>query len=153
MIEYRMATVEDADTLAVIRLDFFGEGRAFSEEDKKVLLENNRSYLRESLTEGSFVAWIALSEGEIVATSGVNFFRQPPNPGCKNGQVANIANMFTYAPYRKQGIATKLFALCVEEAKKRGCGKVVLNASDMGRPLYEKYGFVDTKGDMVYTLQ
>ena len=69
---------------------------------------------------------------------------------CPTGKVTYISNMFTYPEYRKHGIATKLFALTVEEAKKQGCIKILLNATDMGRPLYEKFGFKDTANDMVY---
>jgi GNAT superfamily N-acetyltransferase len=104
----------------------------------------------DSLADGSFVSWIAIENGEIVATSGVSFYTLPPNKNSPNGKVAYISNMFTYPKYRKQGIASKLFDLTVNEAKENKCVKILLNATDMGRPIYEKYGFKDTKNDMVF---
>lgn len=61
-------------------------------------------------------------------------------------------NIFTFPDYRKQGIGTELLKRTVEEAKNRGYIKITLNATDMGRPLYEKYGFKDSHGDMVFYI-
>lgn len=35
-----------------------------------------------------------------------------------------------------------------EDARLRGAGSVMLEATDMGAPLYRKMGFVDAKGVM-----
>jgi GNAT superfamily N-acetyltransferase len=56
--------------------------------------------------------------------------------------------MYTKPGYRKNGIAKELFSKMIEEAKDRGCTKVLLNATEKGRLLYEKFGFKDTQGDM-----
>lgn len=59
-------------------------------------------------------------------------------------------NIFTIPNYRKQGIATKLLQHIMEEAKVRNCAIVTLNASEMGKPLYIKYGFQFTENHMEY---
>ncbi|MHB1483093.1 MAG: GNAT family N-acetyltransferase [Saccharofermentanales bacterium] len=151
MISYRIATIADRDILVKIRVDLLFEFHNIStEEEKAQLLINNKIFLDESLSNGSFVAWVAEDDGEIIATSGISFYTLPPNGKCPTGKVAYISNMCTFPEYRNRGIATKLFALSVDEAKKRGCSKVLLNATDMGRPIYEKYGFKNTTNDMVY---
>ena len=61
--------------------------------------------------------------------------------------------MFTKPEYRGKGIATRLFEMTVAEAQKRGCGKVVLHATDMGRPIYEKFGFFVPNGAMEYYFE
>ena len=38
--------------------------------------------------------------------------------------------------------------LLVAEAKERGVRAISLEATDMGKPLYEKYGFVKMKDEM-----
>jgi hypothetical protein len=41
----------------------------------------------------------------------------------------------------------------IDEAKAKGCTKVLLNATKMGRPLYEKFGFCDIDDEMVYYIK
>jgi GNAT superfamily N-acetyltransferase len=67
-----------------------------------------------------------------------------------NGKVAYIGNMFTYPEYRNQGIATKLFSLTVDTAKELGCKEILLDATNMGKPLYKKYGFRKAEDAMCY---
>ena len=55
--------------------------------------------------------------------------------------------------YRKSGMASKLFELIVQEAESLGCTEVFLNATEMGRPIYEKFGFTDIQNDMVYYIK
>ncbi|QHQ60736.1 GNAT family N-acetyltransferase [Anaerocolumna sedimenticola] len=152
MIEYRKATLEDADLIAKIRADFLGEVNHLTQEDKQDMCKANQDYLKKALADGSFAAWLAVLDEEVVGTSGITFYHVPPNMKCPNGKAAYISNMFSYPQYRKQGIATKLFSLIVEEAKIQGHNKVLLNATDMGKPLYERYGFKEVQGDMVYYI-
>jgi GNAT superfamily N-acetyltransferase len=44
-------------------------------------------------------------------------------------------------PRVRQGLATTLSAQLVRWARERGCATVVLDASDAGRPVYERLGF------------
>lgn len=151
MIEYRKATIDEIDLLAQIRIDFLCEANDVnSEDERKTLYKNNKQFMTNSLADGSFVSWVAIENGTIIATSGVSFYTLPPNKKCPSGKVAYISNMFTYPKYRNQGIAKKLFSLTVEEATKAGCIKILLNATAMGRLIYEKFGFTDIKNDMVY---
>ncbi len=57
-------------------------------------------------------------------------------------------NMYTKPEYRRKGIALKTLNLLVEDAKSRGITAISLEATDMGRPLYEKYGFLKMKDEM-----
>ena len=50
--------------------------------------------------------------------------------------------------YRRQGIAFHTLDLLVKDAKKQGVSQIALEATDMGRPLYEKYGFVKMEDEM-----
>ena len=68
-------------------------------------------------------------------------------------KVAYIMSMYTFPMYRNQGIGTELFKRIVDEAKQLGYKKITLNATDMGNPLYEKYGFKDVQGDMNFFVQ
>ncbi len=153
MIEFRKATIEDIDTLAKVRIDFLCEANQLTEEEKEVLLTANRQYFTETMADSSFAAWIALDGADIAGTSGITFYKVPPNASCPTGKTAYISNMFTYPCFRKQGIASRLFSLIVDEAKINGYKKVLLNATDMGKPLYARFGFQDTAGDMFYYIK
>ena len=57
--------------------------------------------------------------------------------------------LFRSAPeYRRQGIALHTLDLLVKDARKQGISHISLEATDMGRPLYEKYGFVKMEDEM-----
>ena len=61
-------------------------------------------------------------------------------------------NMYTKADYRRRGVAFKTLDLLVEEAKNRGITAISLEATDKGRPLYEKYGFIRMNDEMELTF-
>ena len=65
-----------------------------------------------------------------------------------SGNKAYIMNMYTNPEYRRQGIAFETLRLLVEDAKSRGVNAISLEATDMGRPLYEKYGFIKMNDEM-----
>lgn len=151
MIEYRKATKEDIEDLLKIRIDFlYNANNIRNEEDEKFLTLSDREFFSTSLSNGSFVEWIAVDEKVIIATSSVSFYLLPPNTMRPTGKVAYIGNMFTYPKYRKQGIATKLFTLSVDEAKKCGCREIFLDSTNMGKPIYEKFGFMKSEDAMIY---
>jgi GNAT superfamily N-acetyltransferase len=152
-IEFRKVTLDDVVELVNVRIEFISEVNLLTNDDKIVLREANNKYFMESIKNGSYVSFIALFEGKIAGTSGITFYNVPPNKKCPNGKVGYISNMFTLKEYRGMGIASKLFSLVINEAKDMGCGKILLNATDMGRPLYEKFGFTATKGDMEYIIK
>ena len=62
-------------------------------------------------------------------------------------------NMYTVKEYRNQGIGAELFKRIVEEAKNLGYKKITLNATEMGRKLYEKFGFEKVNNSMVYYVK
>ena len=138
-------------SLLVVRLDFLYDIKAIkSDEEKELLYKTNKEFLTDSFSDGSFIQWLAIDNGRIVATSSVSFYKLPPNSTRPTGKVAYIANMFTYPAYRNQGLATKLFALSVDEAKNNGYTQISLEATEMGRPIYEKYGFKAVDNEMAY---
>ena len=57
-------------------------------------------------------------------------------------------NMYTRPEYRRNGIAYKTLDLLIQECRASGIENISLEATSMGRPLYEKYGFVGMKDEM-----
>ncbi len=57
-------------------------------------------------------------------------------------------NMYTNPQYRRRGIAFHTLDLLVRDAREQEISQIALEATDMGRPLYEKYGFVKMEDEM-----
>ncbi len=151
MMEYRRATAEDLDELVEMRMAMRAERE---DSDCKISLEDFRArtaeYFRAHIPDGSFIAWVAIDIGAIVATGGLCMHHVPPTYANPSGKVAYLVNMYTAPKHRGQGIASKLLEYLVEEARQSGCDRVALNTSKAGRRVYEKYGFTDVPGEMEF---
>ena len=149
MINYIRASEEHIDELTELRTLFLMEiYKTSNENDRQIFTKITKEYLDKSIKTEDFIAWIAIDNGKIVATSGLCIYKTPPNKSCINGLVGYIQNMYTIEDYRRQGIAAKIFKKILEEAKSRGCNKVTLSATLMGRSLYEKNCFKAVKDEM-----
>ena len=146
MIEYRRAAPEDVGVLAELRV----EGKHAEESLRTLLHQNTVHYLREAMVDKSYLAWVAENDGLIVAMGGLTFYRLPPNDWCPNGHTAYLSAMYTKPGHRKNGIAKQLLGLLMQEAKGRGCERILLHATTMGRPLYENAGFRNSADSMAY---
>jgi GNAT superfamily N-acetyltransferase len=78
----------------------------------------------------------------MVATGGLIFFQKPPSERNLTGLEAYILNMYTVPAWRGQGIATRLLQTLITSAKQRQAHRIWMYATQDGRPLYERAGFV-----------
>ena len=150
VMEFRRANASDIPALLTLRLEFLSEANAVADDAlADALRAANEDFLREGLADGSFVQLLAMDGEDIAATGSASFFRLPPNKGCPNGRCAYIGNMYTRPAYRRRGLGEGILSRLLDEAKARDCRKILLHATEMGRPLYQKLGFVDGKDEMV----
>ena len=105
-------------------------------------------YYKQALKDGTAVAYFVLDGEQIAGTGGVSFYQVMPTYHNPSGRKAYIMNMYTRPEYRRQGIAYKTLDLLVKEARQRGITAISLEATEMGLPLYEKYGFVKLDSEM-----
>ena len=152
MYRIRLATVGDVDELIRLRLDFLEEvGSLKAGADGGELGAAMRDYLVRKMPSGEFLAWVAESEGAIVATSGVTIFERPPNGGNIAGLEAYLSNMYTLPAWRGRGVGTALVGTIVAHFKTTRVKRIWLHATDQGRPVYAKAGFVPSETDMELT--
>ena len=149
MCEIRLATLDDVDELIRLRLDFLVEvGSLKAGADGNELGASMRDYLVRKMPSGQFLAWVAESEGAIVATSGVTIFERPPNGANPAGLEAYLSNMYTLPDWRGRGLGTALVETIVAHLKATRVRRIWLHATEQGRPVYAGAGFVPSETDM-----
>lgn len=96
MIEYRKSSISDIEPLIKLRLMFLcGSNHVDAEDEKNNLFESTRAFFQKGISDGSFIAFVGIDNGDIVATSGLSLYYLPPNKKCTDGKVAYISNMYT----------------------------------------------------------
>lgn len=148
-MEYRIATLEDIEFLTTSRIEVL---RAANKLDNSVDMSeveaSSREYYKRALANGTHVAILVMEGDSFVGAGGVSYYKVMPTYHNPSGEKAYIMNMYTNPAYRRQGIAFMTLDMLVQDAKKRGITQISLEATDMGRPLYEKYGFVPMNAEM-----
>lgn len=76
-----------------------------------------------------------------VACATLCYKRCIPTPGHPSGKRAHLMNVYTAPDYRRRGLARRLLTLLHCEAEKRGATEITLDATDVGRKLYESMGY------------
>ena len=129
----------------------FGDmGEVAATELADQLLAASTSTIAELLREGSYAGWLAIdASGQVIAGAGAHIRAQLPRISYDGyhiaaGSVPLVVNVYTHPDWRGQGIARALMKKLLEWASARGCDRVVLHASDEGRPLYTSVGFEPT---------
>ncbi|MBD3880677.1 GNAT family N-acetyltransferase [Phormidium tenue FACHB-886] len=90
-----------------------------------------------------YQAFVAEVENQIVGSVGcqrsAGLYPNILMPGYRcDGYIWGV---YVEPAYRKQGIATKLTAQAIAHLKSINCTHAVLNASPLGKPVYERLGF------------
>ena len=148
-IQYRKLCESDLDIFIQMRINQLREEGATSTEDLTLPL---LGYYQKHMQDNTFVSWVAVDDGKIIATSGMSFVERPPTYGCPSGKIGVLSSMYTLKEYRRSGIATILLDKVMHEAKNHGCGAVQITGSDMGVLLYAKYGFKRNENFMCYSF-
>ena len=111
--------------------------------------------LQRMVERGEYVGWLASPENEprqIVAGAGVQLREVPPHPQANtngkidivSGRQAIVQNVYTEPDWRRRGLAGLLIERIIDWTREQGIDSLVLHASDEGRALYERLGFIAT---------
>ena len=139
----KKATIEDIPQLIECRIEFVKEGNDnVSKDELDNYCKHLEKYFLKHIQDGSFISWIAVDDKQnIIATSGLEIQLKIPQLWNLPGKESYILNMYTKPKWRRKGIGSVLLEKLLEESKINGINIVSLHASDIGRLLYEKYGF------------
>ena len=148
-IEYRRATADQIDLLMETRVEVLRAANRLDDfADLSEVAAQSRDYYLRALRDGTHTGLLAFDGEDFVGAGGVSYFRVMPTCHNVTGWKAYIMNMYVRPEYRRRGIAARMLDLLVADARGRGIGLISLEATDAGRPLYEKYGFIPMTHEM-----
>ncbi len=146
---YKKATIEDIDELVRTRIIVLRAANKLSDDvDMSLVEKESYEYYMRALETGEHIAYLVYNNGTFIGAGGVSFYQVMPTYHNPTGKKAYIMNMYTVPEYRGQGIAFHTLDLLVKDAREQGVTQIALEATDMGRLLYEKYGFVKMEDEM-----
>jgi len=148
----RPATLADARIIARQRAEMFRDMGTLPDALYDELVDASLRYLEVAIPSGEYVGWLAapLAEPEtIIAGVGVQLRTVLPHPAPGGGALlfgpdALVVNVYTERGWRRRGVAKLLMQQILEWAPQHGVDRLVLHASQDGRPLYEQLGFAAT---------
>lgn len=153
-IEFKKATIDDLKLLIKTRIEVLRAANNLDENvDMSIVERESRTYYETALTNGSHTAYLVFDGDEFVGAGGISYYTVMPTFHNPTGKKAYIMNMYTRPDHRRMGIAAKTLDLLVQDARQRGITSISLEATAMGRKLYDKYGFVSMTSEMELPIE
>ncbi len=146
---YKKATIDDIDILTETRIEVLRAANKLSDDvDMSEVKKQSYDYYKRSLCDNTHIAYLVFDKDTFVGAGGVSFFQVMPTYHNPSGKKAYIMNMYTCPKYRRKGIAYKTLDMLVKDSRDKGITAISLEATNMGRCLYKKYGFVKMNDEM-----
>ena len=153
--QIRLAIASDLELISWHRARMFADMGELPTELFDSFRAQSLETLRRVFAEEKYVGWLASPKDQpdkIVAGAGVALRKTVPHPqpdskgkiDIVGGRQAIIQNVYTEPDWRRRGLAALLIKTILDWAREQGIGSVVLHASDAGRAVYERLGFVAT---------
>lgn len=135
LMEWRMRVLSD-----VFDVDWtLPENQALYQK----LYDNNQNYYRHAIPSGEHVAVFVRNNGAIIGCGGICFSYEMPSPDNQEGSCGYLMNIYTVPEFRHRKIGRQTVQALIDEAIRRKTGKIYLESSQDGLPLYRSMGFVD----------
>jgi ribosomal protein S18 acetylase RimI-like enzyme len=148
----RQADAADIPHLAHHRVAMFRDMGTLASALAEPLARATVSFLRDAMPRGEYLGWVAYDAAtprSIVGGAGVQLRTILPRPRAGGddlelGPEAIILNVYVELEWRRRGVAEAMMRAVLDSLAARGIQRIVLHASDDGRRLYERLGFVPT---------
>ena len=149
-LNYRKATLKDIDLLTKSRIEVLRAANGLSDDaDMTEVKHQSYEYYRKALHDSTHTAYLVFNSDRFAGAGGISYYQVMPTFRNPSGNKAYIMNIYTRPEYRRQGIARRMLDILIKDAKARGISFITLEATPMGRPLYEKAGFVPLNDEMI----
>lgn len=150
-IRYINTTKADIELLMQVRLEMLRVVNNLSDEYvfDETLVAESRKYFE----NGNQTTILALDDEKVVGCASLSYIRIMPTFSHPTGIRAHLMNVYTKSEYRRKGISKRMVGMLINEAKEKGVTEISLDATEMGRPLYETLGFEKNSEGMVLVLR
>ena len=147
MILTRPVRADDLELVCRHREEMFRASNApgRTEDVLKAMSAAFRIWLQPHLKDRSYFGFVVEDAGEPAAGIGLMVIDWPPHPSHpREDKRGYVLNLFVESSYRQRGLGNMLMELGEAEFRRRGVSYGVLHATRMGKPLYERTGWVGT---------
>jgi GNAT superfamily N-acetyltransferase len=148
MISYRFADIRDLNLLVSLRIEFLHV--AVAHNNYQELKSNIEAYFKSKLLSKECTIILAESEANVIGTGIMFYYASVPSVFNITGKNEYITSMYVDEKFRRQNIGTTILLKLLKKAKEENYKAIMLNASEMGRKLYEKCGFIDINNSMIF---
>ena len=148
-MEIRIATKDDIELLMSSRFEMLKVVNNLPQDYEYTDEFVNES--RDYFLNGDHTTVLAIDNDEVIGCASMSYLRIMPTFSHPTGRRAHLMNVYTRDEYRRRGIARQMCGMLIEEAWNRGATEISLDATTMGRPLYESLGFTASGEGMVLT--
>ncbi len=149
IFQIRRATAQDADIISWHRARMFQDMGDVLGDAFEILRAKARTRLEHWIDNRNYIGWLAAPADKpemIVAGAGVQLQPILPRPldisTIGESRQGTIVNVFTEPQWRQRGIAGLLIKEIIIWSKNEQIDRLVLHASDEGRSIYERLGFI-----------
>lgn len=149
-IDYKIISNEDVELFMKVRLEMLREVNNLP--DDYIYDDEFVDMSRKYFMEGNQTTILAFDNKIIVGCATMSYIWIMPTFSHPSGKRAHLMNVYTRADYRRRGISKKMIEMLIDEARAVGATEISLDATEMGRPLYETLGFVASPAGMVMEL-
>jgi ribosomal protein S18 acetylase RimI-like enzyme len=149
----RRATVADAGEILVHRREMFRD-MGYTDADRlRLMAETSLPHLQQALEEDRYRGWLVVTpQDDVIGGAGLHISELLSHVNTpQDVRRAYVYNVYVAPEHRRKGLAHRLMNELLEHCRQEGIKTVWLHASDEGRSLYEKMGFVATN-EMKLTL-
>jgi len=150
-IKYINTTKADIELLMQARLEMLREVNDLSDEyvyDETLVTESRRYF-----EDGNQTTVLALDNETVVGCASLSYIWIMPTFDHPTGIRAHLMNVYTKSEHRRKGISKRMVEMLIDEAKEKGVTEISLDATEIGRPLYEALGFENNSAGMVLEIR
>ncbi len=146
---FKKADISDLNLLTEIRITVLRAANKLDDSaDMTDVFNSTYEYYKTALADGTHTSYLVFDGNKVIGAGSICYYSVMPTCCNPTGKKAYIMNMYTAPDYRRKGVAFQVLDTLVKEAIDKGVTAIGLEATDMGRPLYEKYGFEGAGAEM-----
>jgi GNAT superfamily N-acetyltransferase len=145
-MNFREATGNDIPQLAIHHRRMFEEiwgkrGQMIEASKSERMEEVYRLKLEQQFADGTCKAWVIENNNSLMASGAITIVSFVPTPDDFSHQVGYLHSMYTEKAFRRNRFANRIVERIIEYCKTKGIKRVILIASEAGKPIYERIGF------------